>query len=27
MYEAEYTSKSRKKHEVLVRPDGTEVKD
>jgi hypothetical protein len=27
MYEAEFTSKSGKKHEVLVRPDGTEVKD
>ena len=27
MYEAAYTSKDGKKHEVLVKPDGTEVKD
>jgi Na+-transporting NADH:ubiquinone oxidoreductase subunit NqrC len=27
MYEAAYTTKSGKKHEVLVRPDGTETKD
>jgi hypothetical protein len=26
-YEAGYTSKDGKKHEVLVKPDGTEVKD
>jgi uncharacterized membrane protein YkoI len=26
-YEAAYTSKDGKKHEVLVKPDGTEVKD
>ncbi len=27
MYEAAYTTKAGKKHEVLVKPDGTETKD
>ena len=27
LYEAGYTSKDSKKHEVLVRADGTETKD
>jgi len=27
LYEAAYTSKAGKKHEVLVKPDGTETKD
>jgi hypothetical protein len=26
-YEAAYTTKAGKKHEVLVKPDGTETKD
>jgi hypothetical protein len=27
MYEAAYTTEAGRKHEVLVRPDGTETKD